>query len=261
MLRRGIGLSLGDPSLCSAEVCRVLTSARADVLLSFFYPRGIPPDVLSMPKRGAFGTHPSLLPRWRGPDPYYWAIRSGDETTGVTLHRLEASYDTGPIVDTRQISLSADADAWSLARALDRPAATLLVEAARRLDAGESLEGKPQPSEGAWARVPTAEDLAIDWRAPALEVVRAIRAASPEPGATATIGGRWVEVLAAQVTEERSPPGLQAADAWRIASGDWAVLCGDGRSVRLLRARDEEGARLEIGALLRPTGGPKPASG
>ncbi len=237
--RRSAGLVLGDP-VVDANVRQLLTHTRPDALFSFFYPRRIEAEVLALAPRGAFGTHPSLLPRWRGPDPYYWAIRAGDLETGVTLHRLEATYDTGPIVDHASVPITTDDDAWSLAKKLDRPALRLLIGAAERLAAGERLPGEKQAEPTTpWARRPTDEDLAIDWRRPADAILRAIRAAAPEPGATAAFGERWIEVLDAELCEREPPTGLQPAEAWPTAEG-WAVRCGHG-ALRILDARDAEG--------------------
>src|SRR5690606_27864278 len=91
-------LLLGKPALDDLGVQDALASTRYDVLLSWFWPRRIPLALIERASRGAFGVHPSLLPRWRGPDPYFHAIAAGDATTGVTLHRLAEGYDTGAIV-------------------------------------------------------------------------------------------------------------------------------------------------------------------
>jgi len=248
--RRSRGLVLGDPSI-DGSVRRLLGSTRPDVIFSFFHPRRIDAEVLALAPRGAFGTHPSLLPRWRGPDPYYWALREGDDETGVTLHRLEATYDTGPIVERATVPITASDDAWSLAKKLDRPALRLLVRAAERLSAGDALEGEPQAEPSTpWARRPSDDDLAIDWRQPAdailRAILRAIRAAAPEPGATAVFGERWIEVLAASRCDETPPVGLLPAHAWRTERG-WAVRCGEG-ALRIDRARDAEGA-VDLDAL------------
>ncbi|MBO6940876.1 MAG: hypothetical protein JJ863_38230 [Deltaproteobacteria bacterium] len=237
--RRSEGLVLGDPAVDPA-VRRLLAGTRPDALFSFFYPRRIEADVLALAPRGAFGTHPSLLPRWRGPDPYYWALREGDAETGVTLHRLEPTYDTGPIVARASVSITETDDAWSLAKKLDRPALRLLGDAAERLSRGEALEGEPQPEPTSpWARRPTDDDLAIDWQQPADAILRAVRAAAPEPGATAAFGERWIEVLDAEPCDDAPPTGLRPAEAWRTADG-WAVRCGEG-ALRILEARDAEG--------------------
>ncbi len=97
-LGRAGTLVLGRPDLDDAGVVPALAASRPDAILSWFWPRCVPARVLALAPRGAFGVHPSLLPRWRGPDPYFWAIRSGDLVTGVTLHRLDERYDTGAVV-------------------------------------------------------------------------------------------------------------------------------------------------------------------
>ncbi|NOY93048.1 MAG: hypothetical protein GXP55_17830, partial [Deltaproteobacteria bacterium] len=139
--RRRLRRRLGDASLLEASTLdepaarRRIEAARPDALLSFFWPRRIPEWLLALPPLGAYGTHPSLLPRHRGPDPYFWTLYDGDERSGVTLHELEAEYDTGAIIRQREIEVSASDDAWRLARRLDKPALELLAWAARALEA------------------------------------------------------------------------------------------------------------------------------
>lgn len=243
-IRRRLGrgaLVLGRPDLDDEGVQALLASTRPEALLSFFWPRRIPAAVLGMAPRGAYGTHPSLLPRWRGPDPYFWTLRSGDERTGVTLHRLAEAYDTGDVVRAVAIDVDPADDAWSLARRLDRPALELLGWCADRLAAGETLEGAPQDERGATlAPAPTDAQLAIDWRAPAEDVVRLVRAAAPRPGATAQLGDELVEVLRARVCPEAPPRALAPAEAWRAAEGV-AVRAGDGAGV-LIEATRPAGA-------------------
>ena len=69
--------------------------------------------VLEVAPLGAIGVHPSLLPRHRGPDPYFWAIESGDLETGVTAHRLEEEYDTGAILAQRRLAIDASWNSWT----------------------------------------------------------------------------------------------------------------------------------------------------
>ncbi|MEM9071268.1 MAG: formyltransferase family protein [Myxococcota bacterium] len=248
-LRRRLpnSLLLGLPNLHDEGVQRALRDAAPDLTLSFFWPRQIPPAALALAP--ALGTHPSLLPRWRGPDPYYWAIRSGDRTTGVTLHRLDESYDTGHVVATREVDIDAAETSWSLARKLDRPALALLLEAASRAAEGDPLLGTPQPDEGVThAPAPSANELAIDWTQPAHDVDAQVRAAAPAPGATAEFGATLAVVLQVEVTDDRPPVGLVASEAWRSGRG-WCVRCGEG-AVRLLEVHDSEGALLDLDAVL-----------
>lgn len=238
-------LLLGKPRLDDPQVLSTLASLRPDAILSFFYPRRIPEAVLALAPRGAFGTHPSLLPRWRGPDPYFWAIREGDTETGVTLHRLDRDYDTGHVIAQRTMPLLDRYDAWKLARALDRPALALLLECARRLDHGEVLLGDPQDDALAThAPEPDDDDLSIDWNEDAESIVRLVRAAAPTPAALADIEGELVEVTRASVYERSAPASLEPAEAF--VDGDSVVVCAGRGAVRILGARDEQGDAFDL---------------
>lgn len=235
-------LLLGRPDLEDPQVSALVRSTQPDVILSWFWPRRIPAEILALAPRGAFGVHPSLLPRWRGPDPYFWAIRSGDAETGVTLHRLAPEYDTGAIIAQRTLAIDADEDAWTLARRLDRPSLALLVDCARRLARGESLDGAPQDETRVTAAPqPDETQLAIKFTLPALEVVRLVRAAAPNPGATCLLGDALVTVIRAHVAEGRVPRALEPGEAYVDPTGALIVRTPDGGVVlEAVRTEDDE---------------------
>jgi methionyl-tRNA formyltransferase len=236
---------LGRPDLDDPQVQALLRSAEPDVILSWFWPRRIPAAVLALAPRGAFGVHPSLLPRWRGPDPYFWALRSGDTETGVTLHRLAPEYDTGELVEQRRLAIHDDDDSWTLARRLDRPSLALLVDCAQRLARGEAPIGTPQDESLATeAPQPTETDLVLSFQQSALDVVRLVRAAAPHPGATCLLGDVLVTVLRAHVAEGRVPRALEPGEAYVEASGALVVRTPDG-GVVLDAVRTEDDEELE----------------
>jgi methionyl-tRNA formyltransferase len=242
---------LNRPDLADEGVLRTLASCQPEVLLSWFWPKRIPPAVLALPARGAFGVHPSLLPRWRGPDPYFWAIRSGDRETGVSLHRLEAEYDTGAVLRQARLAIDPQENAWSLARRLDRLGLPLLVEAARTLALGEPSAAVAQEL-SAVTLAPRPDDslLAIDWCEPADSILRLIRAAAPYPGASAELGDALVEIIAARLLPSALPGVLKPAEAVMIHS-QVAVQTGRG-GLLIDRVRTEGGEVLrgnEIQAL------------
>jgi methionyl-tRNA formyltransferase len=243
-------LLLGRPDLRDASVQHAMLSRAPEALLSFFWPKLIPVELLEAHPRGAFGTHPSLLPRHRGPDPFFWTILEGDPVTGVTLHRLSGEYDTGAIVDVRRIDVPHEINAWGLARALDRPALELLVSAATRLSEGEALQGTPQPLVGATeAPTPRLWEQSIDWREPAERVVRRIRASAPYPGCVAQLGETTVVVARARLTS--GPGGFEPAEAF-VDGSAVKVRAGDG-FVELLEVRDLEERRVDPAALFAGT--------
>ena len=66
-----------------------------DLALCLGFPWKLTPEMLSVPRLGVVNTHPSLLPRYRGPNPVAWAIRNGDTEIGMTFHRMDPELDTG----------------------------------------------------------------------------------------------------------------------------------------------------------------------
>lgn len=243
------GLLLGKPVLEDDAVARMIESARPNVILSWFWPRRIPERVLRVAPRGAFGVHPSLLPRHRGGDPYFHAVLSGDRETGVTLHRLDAEYDTGAIVEAIPLAIRENESAWQLARRLDRPSLTLLVRCAVRLAGGEALEGTTQDETHATAAEPPTEDeLAVDWRATTERVLRLIRAASPHPGAVALLGDTLVSILEA-VRRDDAPAALEPGEAFFVEEAV-RVKTADG-AIELSLVRIEESETESAGALVR----------
>lgn len=235
-------LLLGRPELDDGTIREVLASARPDAVLSWFWPRRIPQALLDVAPRGAFGVHPSLLPRWRGPDPYFHAIAAGDAITGVTLHRLERAYDTGPIVRRIEVPILPEDDAWTLARRLDRPALQLLVECARALERGEPLVGEPQDeSRATEAPRPGADELVLRFaERDADSLARLVRAACPEPGATALLERTFVTVLRARPWRGTFPGGLAPGEAFCSAEGVVVRAASDGLLLERVRVEDDD---------------------
>ncbi len=247
--RRAAGLVLDKPKLGDAAVVKKIAATKPDAILSWFWPQRIPPAVLALAPRGAFGVHPSLLPRHRGGDPYFHAILAGDAETGVTLHRLEAEYDTGAIVDALALPIRETENAWQLARRLDRPSLRLLFRCAEALDRGESLEGQAQDEARATAAdPPSEEELLLDWDRDASFLVRLVRAAAPAPGAIAQLGDTLVAVLETRAAAD-APKVLEPGEAFFV-DGVAHVRTGDGGALRLDRVRVEETEDADVEALV-----------
>ncbi len=174
--------------------------AGADLLVSWFWTRRLPAAWLELPARGAVGVHPSLLPRHRGPNPYFWTIESADVETGVSAHWLTEEYDTGAILLQERLPVG-DRDSWQLARALDRPSLRVLRRVVREIEANH-LQPRPQEEAHAtWAPEPDGELLRVDWRWPTDRVLRRIRALSPVPGLAIEFRGlRFFVTRARQAT-------------------------------------------------------------
>lgn len=236
MLARG-GLVLARPDLNQPDVLEVLRSAKPSLVVSWFWTKKIPLDVLRLCRRG-FGVHPSLLPKYRGADPYFWAIAAGERETGVTAHVLTPRYDDGAILAQRRMPIPKDSNSWELAKALDRPSLALMRDVTARYARGESVPEIPQDDERATeAPAATDEDCELVWDWPVDDVIARVRAAAPEPGAFTGYNDQTVVILKVRPSDE-VPLALEPGD---IVETDEGVLvrAADGGIV-VLEARGED---------------------
>ncbi len=243
--RRFAGRLWEKPRIVAKEWATRLREARAELLVSWFWTNRLPMALVEACPLGGFGVHPSLLPRHRGPDPYFWAIESGDEVTGVTAHRIAADYDTGAMLAQRELRIDPRWDAWRLARALDRPSLALLREVAARFASGDPPADQPQREQDATlAPAPDDDWASLDLHQPTERLLRRVRALGPTPGAYFALGDDNVVVLAAEVAP-RFPRALEPGEA-AVVDGHAVLRTGDG-AMRLLRGQ-REGDETELGA-------------
>jgi methionyl-tRNA formyltransferase len=209
------------------HVSSALAALEPDLLVSWFWTRKLPQAWLAEPRLGAIGVHPSILPRHRGPNPYFWSIDAGDSETGVTLHRLEAEYDTGNILLTRSIPVGRR-DAWQLARALDRPSLAVLRAGVESFARGEPPAEQVQDEHLAtWAPEPSGEALRVDFGWTTERVLRRIRALSPTPGLGLEVEGIELFVTRAEPAGDfiaaLLPGEAHISDELSVRTGDGAI--------------------------------------
>ncbi|HEX3427605.1 MAG TPA: methionyl-tRNA formyltransferase [Candidatus Limnocylindrales bacterium] len=215
---------LRDP----AALASVLELAPELVVLAD-YGQLVPRALLDLP-HGALNLHPSLLPRHRGAAPIPAAILAGDPESGVTLMRMDAGLDTGPIVAVERTAIAGDETAPALEARLAIAAASLLGRSLDPWLAGE-LETAPQGVDGATLTRPLRRaDGRIDPRLPAIRLERQIRAFDPWPGSFLLSDGDRLAVLAAVVSDPdpADEPGRLVADPAGLA-----LTTTDGRLVLL----------------------------
>ncbi len=240
------GLQVHQPaSLKSAESRQPIIDASPDVMVVAAYGLILPQTALDIPRLGCINIHASLLPRWRGAAPIQRAVLAGDAETGVTLMRMEAGLDTGPMLLKGRLPIT-DADcAATLHDKLAVLGARLMVEALPRLARGE-LPGEPQPAEGVtYAAKLEKSEAALDWRQTAVALSRAVRAFDPFPGTVARIEGQTIKVWRAEPAPGAGEPGtVLAANVDGIL-----VACGEG-ALRLVELQKSGGKRLQAADFL-----------
>jgi methionyl-tRNA formyltransferase len=201
-----------------ARFARLLEALEPDLALSGGFPVRIPADALAVPRHGIVNGHPSPLPRYRGPNPIGWALRNGDAQLGFTFHRMDADFDTGPVLAQGSAPLAGAASAREVFATLIGLWAALLPRALERVEAGDP--GDPQDEDGAsYAGFFEPEYAVVDWTVPAEEVHRQVRAwwvaaaRDDVRGPLAELDGERVQVLRTRLDD---------------SAGGRRIECGDG---------------------------------
>jgi methionyl-tRNA formyltransferase len=221
-------LPIAQPAtLKTPEGRAALVTWAPDLLVVVAYGLILPQTVLDLPRLGCVNIHGSLLPRWRGAAPIHRAILAGDAETGVTIMRLDAGLDTGPMLLSRPRAIGTHDTSGDLHAALAELGAAALIEAIDALAAG-SLTGTPQPSAGVtYAAKIEKSEARIDWTASALDIDRRVRAFNPWPIAETKFAGEQLRILRAALTEPLradAAPGTVLG----VAEDGLRVACGDG---------------------------------
>jgi methionyl-tRNA formyltransferase len=126
----------------------LVTSLSPDVLLLAAFGQILKPKLLAIPRLGAVNVHPSLLPAYRGPDPYYWVLARGEAQSGVSVHLIDEGIDTGDLLAWRELAIHPGETERSLQGRCAALAAELLPTALSAFCRGE-LVSTPQPQQGA----------------------------------------------------------------------------------------------------------------
>ena len=208
------GLPVLQPvSLKKAEVVAQLADLHPDVIVVAAFGQILPQSVLDIPRHGCLNIHPSLLPRFRGASPVAAAILAGDEVTGVSIMLMDSGLDTGPILAQTTVPVSPQDTTGSLTARLSAEASSLLPEVLPGWTRGE-ITPRPQDEAAAtYSGTITKEAGGIDWRLPAVQIERRVRAFQPWPGCHTTWQGKRLEII-----EAVPLPGVENLEAGQVVT-------------------------------------------
>jgi methionyl-tRNA formyltransferase len=239
-----LGLPVAQPaSLRGDESAAGLAAFAPDVMVVVAYGLLLPPAVLGVPRLGCLNVHASLLPRWRGAAPIARAILAGDAVTGVCVMRMEAGLDTGPVMLRRETAIGPRETAGGVEARLAVEGGRAIVEALDALAAGRAAFEPQDAARATYAAKLTKAEARLDWREPAVQLARRVRALNPRPVAETALDGAQLRVHEAEAVP--APPGpapgtILSADARGIA-----VMAGEGA---LLLTRVQLPGRRIVGA-------------
>lgn len=220
---RALGLTVRQPARLDDREVAAILAFRPELLVWSAYGNKIPKSVLGAVSGRALNVHASLLPRWRGAAPIAHAILAGDKETGVTLMEGTAELDAGPILAETRTKIG-DETRGELEKRLAKLGGELLERELSRYLTGK-LVRRPQDIK----RVTLAPKLEpregeLDFARPADELVRRVRAYTPDPGAFVTFRGQRIGVLRVSIA---GGPGT-AHGTFAIRDGAPQVAAGAG---------------------------------
>jgi methionyl-tRNA formyltransferase len=245
------GLPVLQPSRARDEAfIAELRQLQPDLIAVAAYGQILPQAILDLPRFGCLNVHTSLLPKYRGAAPIQWAILNGDAETGVTIMKMDAGLDTGPMLVQATTPISAADDAQTLHDRLAELGGDLLVKTIPDYVSGK-ITPRPQPAEGAsHARKITKEDGQIDWTQPARVLWNRVRGLTPWPGAFTYLSmegqRRLLKIWSAEVEAQLSG---QRGTVLRADKAGLVVGCGE-QALRILQLQREGGRRMRVSEFL-----------
>lgn len=235
-----------------AEFEAQIRERAADVSVVVAYGQILRPEILALPRLGSINIHASLLPELRGAAPIAWAIIRGYEVTGITIMRMDAGLDSGPVLLPEPVPIRAEESAGALARRLSVVGADAIVDSLSALGAGGLAETPQDHSRATYAPKLDRETARLRWELSADEVARWIRGLDPAPGGWSMLGnGSPLKLFCPTVENEASGrPGEVL-----VADGDRGVLVAAGAgAVRVHEVQPAGKRRMPAGEWVRGRG-------
>jgi methionyl-tRNA formyltransferase len=235
------GIPVSQPVTLKTEADRAdLAAWQPDVLVVVAYGLILPRAALDPPRLGCVNIHASLLPRWRGAAPIQRAILAGDARSGVSIMRMEAGLDTGPVFLERAVVIGPRETGGSLHDRLAAEGASAVLQVIDELSTN-SARSAPQREDGVtYASKIDKAEAQIDWRRPAVEIDRQVRAFNPWPIAETRLDGEQLRIYSAELIDDNheaivGESDLKGSDSKEtgtivaVNSDSIVVACGRGR--------------------------------
>lgn len=191
-------------SLKDVNFINTIKDLNADVAVVCSFNYRVPKVLLDSVKDGFINVHPSLLPKYRGPNPYSAVILNDEKETGVTLHFMDENFDTGSIIFQKKVAISNLETMGTLFNRLNIIALDMLLETLKKYETSELQSGKQPDGEFIRGQIFPEEDLYINYKKTAHEAEGLIRALNPFILARTNFRGTLTKILSADIADESS---------------------------------------------------------
>ncbi len=246
-MQRGFRVLVQPPRRDIAPFADTLRRLEPDLILVWSYTMILPPELLSIPRRGCVNVHGGLLPEYRGGHVLQWAIINGEKETGVTLHYLDEGVDTGPIIGQARFPIEWTDDALRVQQKIRSAGFSLLRRWWSAIGEGTAPRIPQDETKARYFRLRTPQDGLIDWKDPNVKIYNLVRAlVRPWPGAMTFYRGRPIVIRDALPLEcafrHHAPGRVCALDAR-------GVRVATGRGDLLIREIEADGTTLKARAI------------
>jgi methionyl-tRNA formyltransferase len=251
-----LGLTVFQPERVSRpDGAALLRDLAPDLLLVAAFGELLSEEILTIAPLAAINLHASLLPLYRGAAPIQRAILAGERETGVTVQWMARETDAGDVILRRSLAIGEDEDFGAVHGRLAALGADAALDALDLIREGEAPREPQDHSAATYAPSIRPEELVINWRQPAAQIARQVRAFSPIPGARTTRGSALLKLLAAREAPQDAGEGVSPAPAETSAeAGRVTEVTSEGFCVHAAEGR------LQV-LRVQPAGGkPMPAS-
>ena len=187
----------------SSDMYDYLEDSLWDLGIVVSFGKIIPGEVINLFKKGIINVHPSILPKYRGPNPIRWQILNKESESGVSIMKITEGVDEGDVLMIRRIPLSGEETYTELREKLISVGRKTLIEALEIIEKGKD-EWKPQKGEASYAPKLKRDFEKIDWHEDSEKIKRKILALSKEPGAYSVFRGKRLKILKADIEEDGS---------------------------------------------------------
>ncbi len=222
-----------------------LKQINADLFIIVAF-RILPVDVFTIPSKGSFNLHGSLLPKYRGAAPIQWALINGDEKTGLTTFFLKEKVDTGNILLQKKILIDELDDFQTLHDEMSEEGAELVLETVNLIESGKAKVKSQDDSVSTKAPKITKDTCKIDWNKSAKEIYNLVRGLSPVPGAFFNYHEKMYKVYKTKINSEIN---LEPGEIFE--NKEQLIIGCKSDAIEILEIQPEGRKRMDIESFLR----------
>ena len=200
-----LGIKVAQPEDVNDPIfLEELERLNPDVIVTVAYGGYLKKKIRKLPKYGCINLHPSLLPLYRGSAPINFTLFNNDTKTGVTIFKIVAKMDAGPILLQSETEILPEDNFTSLSEKLSIQGAKETIKALQLLEIGEVKYLEQDHNLATFSNKIFKEDMFIDWSKPASEIRNLIRGLAEYPAATAAFRGKRIKIIEVELKEKNS---------------------------------------------------------